>query len=311
MTGTQALEQRLRALLPQEDIFPHEPLCDHTTFRIGGPCDWLVTPKDGETLCRLWTMLQETETPYVILGGGSNLLCDDAGFRGVAIQTSRMDGLTRQGDTISAGCGVRLSRLAVFAAREGLGDLTFAHGIPGTVGGGVVMNAGAYGGELKEAVATVEYCREGRLYTVTGKECEFGHRTSVFQADPARIIVCATFALLPMEERVLQDRMQELAAKRRASQPLGMPSAGSVFKRPAPNCYVGAMVEECGLKGYRIGGAVVSEKHAGFIVNTGGATCADVRNLIDHVRKQVKARFDKEIHSEIRYLSPQGIWEEA
>ena len=264
--------------LPELNVRWGEPMCNHCSFRIGGPADIFALPKnEGELKAVLAILRREGVKPF-LLGNGTNLLVRDEGICGVVIKLAAgFDTVERSGNTIYAGCGATLARTAVFAQSNGLGGMEFAHGIPGSVGGAVYMNAGAYGGEMKDIVKSVRYINaEGEICEST--ENDFAYRHSRF-SDSDDIILGATLELSEADPSEISAKMRELMEKRSASQPIEKPSAGSTFKRPVGG-YAAAMIDECGLKGYAIGGAQVSAKHAGFVINAGGATFADVMALI-------------------------------
>lgn len=292
---------RIRTLFPNAELRENEPLKNHTSFRIGGPADIMLLPKTAEELAEIYRGLLEMGVQPFVMGNGSNLLCADEGYRGVVIKTSGVNGVSLAAENVvRAQCGALLSQTAVFARKNGLSGMEFAHGIPGSVGGAVIMNAGAYGGEIKDiAVRTVYVDPLGELREVSGAEHDFGYRHSRFGAGDT--VLFTEFALQQGEEAEIQAKMNELAAKRKASQPLEMPSAGSTFKRPVGG-FAAALIDQAGLKGLSVGGAQVSEKHAGFIVNTGGATCADVLELVDKVKAAVFAASGIELEPEIRLL---------
>ena len=273
----------------------------HTSFRIGGNVEAMAFPKNREELGRLlnWSCLLDRKP--VILGAGTNVLAPDEGVEGLIICLKDcLDGMERLDDRrIRVMAGVTLSRAAVFAASQGLSGLEFAHGIPGTLGGGVYMNAGAYGGDLGSVCREVELMDfRGNLYSRTGEEMDFSYRHSCLETEPA-IVVSAVLELEPGKEEDIRGRMKELQTKRLASQPLNLPSAGSAFKRPAGG-YAAALIEQAGLKGFRVGDAAISEKHAGFAVNLGGATAADVKKLLEEVSRRVEAHSGIRLEPEIR-----------
>lgn len=299
---TDRLLARLESQLKDTEIRPHEPLSRHTSFRIGGPADLLLLPRTVSDLQAIVSLVRETGVPFTVIGNGSNLLIRDGGIRGIVMKVA--DNLSRiefQGTLGSAQAGALLAVVSRSAAVSGLAGLEFACGIPGTIGGGVMMNAGAYGGEMKDVVTRVRVVdEEGRLRELTAAELQFAYRSSLLQSKPW-IVADVEMELRPeCHERILCQisRNQYL---RESKQPLSMPSAGSVFKRP-PGKFVGPMVEQLGLKGHRIGGAQVSPKHAGFIVNSGDARAADVLALIQHVREQVQAHFGVWLETEIRVI---------
>ena len=280
-----------------------EPMSKHTSFRIGGNVEAMAFPKNREELGRLlnWSCLLDRKP--VILGAGTNVLAPDEGVEGLIICLKDcLDGMERLDDRrIRVMAGVTLSRAAVFAASQGLSGMEFAHGIPGTLGGGVYMNAGAYGGELAAVCREVELMDfKGSLYTRTGEEMDFSYRHSCLETEPA-IVVSAVLELEPGREEDIRGRMKTLQTKRLASQPLNLPSAGSAFKRPAGG-YAAALIEQAGLKGFRVGDAAISEKHAGFAVNLGGATAGDVKKLLEEVSRRVEEHSGIRLEPEIRIL---------
>ena len=297
---SEPLLERLSAALPGVSTLAAEPLAKHTSFRIGGPAEALVCPRNEDELAAVLAVCRAEGITPRILGGGTNILAPDEGVPGVVISTRGLDALELSGDgLIVAGAGVPLARLAVFAQKHGLTGLEFAHGIPGTVGGGMYMNAGAYGGELVQvAVSALFLTAAGGLKSYEGEEMGLGYRRSAFMGLPG-VIVSASFRLQAGDPEAIQARMKELMEKRRASQPLDLPSAGSTFKRPVGG-YAAALIQEAGLKGFRVGDAQVSEKHAGFVVNLGHATGAEVLTLIARVREIVKAKSGIELEPEVR-----------
>ena len=278
-----------------------EPMSKHTSFRIGGNVEAMAFPKNREELSLLLNWSGLLDRKPVILGAGTNVLAPDEGMEGLIICLKDcLDGIERLDDRrIRVMAGVTLSRAAVFAASQGLSGLEFAHGIPGTLGGGVYMNAGAYGGDLESVCREVELMDfRGNLYSRTGEEMDFSYRHSCLETEPA-IVVSAVLELEPGKEEDIRGRMKELQTKRLASQPLNLPSAGSAFKRPAGG-YAAALIEQAGLKGFRVGDAAISEKHAGFAVNLGGATAADVKKLLEEVSRRVEAHSGIRLEPEIR-----------
>ncbi|MBR3077294.1 MAG: UDP-N-acetylmuramate dehydrogenase [Oscillospiraceae bacterium] len=297
---TETLLERFSAALPTLPILAAEPLAKHSSFRIGGPAELLVSPRTEAELQVVFAFCRGEGITPRILGGGTNILAPDEGVPGVVISTRGLDGLELRDDgLIVAGAGVPLARLALFAMQNGLTGLEFAHGIPGTVGGGMYMNAGAYGGELVQVAVSARFLSlEGELKRFEGEEMGLGYRRSAFMGLPG-VIVSATFRLSPGDPEEILARMRELMVRRKASQPLELPSAGSTFKRPVGG-YAAALIQEAGLKGLRVGDAQVSEKHAGFVVNLGHATSADVLTLIARVRDRVKANSGIELEPEVR-----------
>lgn len=301
MTDLTQFQRQCLSDLPEVCLLFNEPLAKHTSFRIGGPAEVMAFPKSREQLAAVLKMSALMDTKPAILGAGTNILAPDSGKKGIVICLK--DGLSRMerlDDThIFLGGGVTMTRGAVFAAKQGLSGLEFAHGIPGTVGGGVYMNAGAYGGEIRDVCRQVhimamdgtEYCREA-------DQMQFSYRHSCLAEKPG-IVLGAVFALTPAAPEQVQEKMQELAAKRKASQPLDKPSAGSAFKRPVDG-YAAALIDSAGLKGFRVGGAAISEKHAGFAVNLGGATAQDVKVLLQQVSDRVFEASGIRLEPEIR-----------
>lgn len=282
------ISKELHAAVPALAIFEEEPLSRHTSFRIGGPAALFVKPSDEEQLAQVLRFAASREILPRILGAGTNVLAPDEGLRELVVCTKdALLGLSDLGGgKIEAYAGETLSKTAVFAKNLGLTGLEFAHGIPGTVGGGVYMNAGAYGGEMKQvSVQTTVLTMDGEKQIFSGEAQGFSYRTSAFEKMDA-IIVKTVLQLAPGSKEEIAARMQELIEKRRASQPLELPSAGSTFKRPE-GAFAGALIQAANLKGVSVGGAQVSEKHAGFVVNTGGATADDVKKLIALVQKRV------------------------
>ena len=278
-----------------------EPMASHTSFRIGGPAQAMAFPKDEGELSTLLALAAKEGWPVRILGAGTNVLAPDEGLAGLIICLKDcLDGMKRVNDReIEVMAGVTMTRAAVFAAKNGLSGLEFAHGIPGTVGGGVYMNAGAYGGEIRQVCSRVTVLtRNGEKKILSNGEMGFSYRHSALE-DTGDIVLSARFALTPDSESAIRERMKELMAKRSASQPLDMPSAGSAFKRPVGG-YAAALIDGAGLKGFAVGGAAISTKHAGFAVNLGGATAADVRGLLRQVSDRVFAQTGIRLEPEVR-----------
>ena len=287
MANLDLIVRALRAQCPGLEILEHEPMRAHCSFRIGGPARALVRPASAEETAAVCRIVRDGGAQPLIIGNGTNLLVADNGLDTVVIDTSAELShieLTDEGE-IAADAGVSLAKLALFAWKNGLTGLEFAHGIPGTVGGGVCMNAGAYGGEMKDVVTEVTALYPDGVKVLTPAELDFSYRHSVFSAGEG-IVLGAKVKLESGDPDAIKAKMDDLMARRKASQPLELPSAGSTFKRPT-GYYAGSLIEGCGLKGCRVGGAEVSSKHAGFVVNVGGATCADVLALIEKVQKTV------------------------
>ncbi len=296
-----SLFEVLSEKLPSLTLKREELLSHHTSFRIGGPAEVMAFPHTVGELSDLLRTVSALGVRPALLGAGTNVLAPDEGLRGLVIVTRDcLMCLERTDEThIAALAGVSMAKLAIFAQEANLTGLEFAHGIPGTVGGGVYMNAGAYGGEIMQVAEKTDYLRmDGSMQTFTGVAQGFAYRTSAFQSMQG-VIVRTVFALTEGKREAIRAHMQELAEKRRASQPLELPSAGSAFKRPVGG-YAAALIEQAGLKGFQVGGAAVSEKHAGFIVNRGGATAADVLKLIEIVQKCVLENSGIALEPEIR-----------
>ncbi len=290
--------------LPDLRMVCDEPMSRHTSFRIGGPARRMAFPASGEQLVLLLAEAERLGARPLVIGNGTNLLCPDAGLDRLVIDTSAaLNRVESAGpDTVTAEAGASLARAADFACRQGLAGLEFAHGIPGTVGGAVCMNAGAYGGEMRQVVqaVTVLFPEEG-IRTLSGGDLAFGYRRSFLTDRPDAVVLRAVFRLAPGDPDEIRQQMRELMERRRASQPLDLPSAGSTFKRPE-GYFAGTLIDQCGLKGLTVGGAQVSEKHAGFIVNRGGATSADVRELIRQVQARVLDATGVRLEPEVRII---------
>ena len=294
------LYEQLHLLCPGLELRQAEPMSRHTSFRIGGPVPLMALPKtEEEAVCAVKAASELGVEPF-FLGKGSNLLVADRGVDRFVIKLGAgFDACRREGNMIWGQCGVTMARLACFARDQGLTGLEFAHGIPGSLGGGATMNAGAYGGELRQVVRTVRCLnRQGEVEEVT--DFDYGYRHSVF-SDGSRLLLEVGLELTPGDPGEIQATMEELTARRQSKQPLEFPSAGSVFKRPEGH-FAGALIEGAGLKGLTVGGAQVSSKHAGFIVNLGNATCSDVLELVRQIRERVKAGTGVELEMEIRRL---------
>ena len=294
------LHSALSAACPELELRVDEPMSRHTSFRVGGPAALIALPKTvEEAQACIKTAVSLGVEPF-FLGNGSNLLVPDEGVQRFLIKpVPGLNQIVRDGNTITAGSGVTLARLAMFARDNDLTGLEFAHGIPGSLGGAVFMNAGAYGGEMAQVVRSVTCLNiDGEIETVT--DFDFGYRKSIF-SDGKRLILSAVMALQPGDRAAITARMDELAAQRQSKQPLEFPSAGSMFKRPVGH-FAGALIEQSGLKGFTVGGAQVSEKHAGFVINAGGATCSDVLELVRQVQMRVMEKFGVELEMEVRVL---------
>ena len=289
------------------EITPDVPVSGLTTFKIGGPCKALITLSDRDSTKTVLAYLREHQIPHRVIGRGSNLLCPDEGYDGVVLRLGggEMQALTLSADGLSIHCGagVPLQKLCQFALENSLTGLEFAYGIPGSVGGAVYMNAGAYDGEISQVISSVNvYQPDGLFHGMQNSALALSYRHSVFTEHPDWVILDAYFTLKKGDPDEIRARMQDLLGRRKSKQPLEFPSAGSTFKRPAGS-YASKLIDECGLKGYAVGGAQVSEKHAGFVINRGGATFADVIALCDHVRETVRAQtgFVLELEPEIMH----------
>ena len=295
------LQQNLMQKNPVCELRYNEPMSLHTSFRIGGCAEVMAFPKTKDQLAEILKLSKVLDCKCAILGAGTNVLAPDEGISGIVIcLKDAMDGLEMlENDRIRVMAGVTMTRAAVFAANKGLSGLEFAHGIPGTVGGGVYMNAGAYGGEICQVCESVEVMdRQGNLRQLSGAQMEFSYRHSILE-ETGDIVLSAVFKLTPQPVAQIRARMKELMEKRSASQPLDLPSAGSAFKRPAQG-YAAALIDEAGLKGYQVGDAAISTKHAGFAVNLGGATAADVRMLLQQVSDKVFEKTGIRLEPEVR-----------
>ena len=286
----------------RENVRQQEPMALHTTFRIGGPADLFVTPESGQAVSESIRICKETQTPYTVIGNGSNLLVCDAGYRGVIIQIGlNLNQISVNGEEIRAQAGAMLSVIAKTALAKSLTGFEFASGIPGTLGGAVVMNAGAYGGEMKDVLTEVTVLtQEGEIRTIPAEKLELGYRTSL-AAKNGWIILEAVMKFQKGDAEAIRGRMEELKVQRVTKQPLDLPSAGSTFKRPE-GYFAGKLIMDAGLRGFSVGGAQVSEKHCGFVVNKGGATAEDVRNLIRAVQKKVQEDTGVLLEPEVKFL---------
>ena len=301
MTELTEFQKKIAALLDGLELRMNEPMAKHTSFRVGGGAEVMAFPKNVRELAELLKVSALLDCKCAILGAGTNVLAPDEGISGLVIcLKDALTGMERLSDTrIRVMAGVTMSRAAVFAANLGLSGLEFAHGIPGTIGGGVYMNAGAYGGEICQVCDRVKIMdRQGNTRWLSNAEMEFSYRHSVLESSDD-IVICAEFTLTPAQPEGIKARMKELIGKRTASQPLDLPSAGSAYKRPVGG-YAAALIEQAGLKGFRVGNAAVSEKHAGFAVNLGGATAKEVRMLLQTVSDRVFEQSGIRLEPEIR-----------
>ncbi|MBM6885441.1 UDP-N-acetylmuramate dehydrogenase [Pseudoflavonifractor phocaeensis] len=302
MEQLERLVQALRTRRPELELREHEPMSRHTTFRIGGPARLMALPRDRKEAAAAVRAAAELGIRPFFLGNGSNLLVADRGYEGFIVKLTGLDQTRVVNRRLRAESGISLARLAMAAWGCGLTGLEFAHGIPGTLGGGVAMNAGAYGGEMSQVLTAVTFLDEaGQVITLPAQECALTYRHSLFTDHPEWLILEAEFELAQGVPTLIKIRMDELAQKRRAKQPLDQPSAGSTFKRPEGH-FAAALIEQCGLKGLSVGGAQVSEKHAGFVVNRGGATAEDVLRLMEQVRERVLRDTGVELEPEVKLL---------
>ncbi|MCI8296940.1 MAG: UDP-N-acetylmuramate dehydrogenase [Lachnospiraceae bacterium] len=301
MSG-QIAEALYGVLGTKEQIMLEEPMSGHTTFRIGGPAKIFVTPEDRRELAAVLALCRKEGCPWTILGNGSNLLVSDSGFAGVVIQIGKgFDQIAIEGEQMAAGAGALLAQAARQACRAGLSGLEFATGIPGTIGGAVVMNAGAYGSEMKDILLSAQVLTEdGSQREVSAGELELGYRTSSILRN-GWIVLGVRLRLQKGDPETIGQRVRELTAARKAKQPLEYPSAGSTFKRPE-GFFAGKLIQDAGLKGFQIGGAQISEKHSGFVINRGGATASDVMELCRQVSEKVKAQSGVELEMEVKTL---------
>ena len=298
--------ERLYALIKREvpslELRLREPMSRHTTFRVGGPAALMAIPSCEEGLIAAVNLARQEGIEPLCIGLGSNLLVDDNGLSAFVIKTApQMNRCVVEGTVVTAWAGAPLAQVASLAAEHDLTGLEFAHGIPGSLGGAVTMDAGAYGGEMRQVVRSVRALnRRGEVEELSAEQCEFDYRHSVF-SDGSRLILSAAMQLEPGDGDKIRARMADLMARRKEKQPLEWPSAGSTFKRPA-GAFAAELIDRCGLKGLTVGGAQVSEKHAGFMINIGGATCADVLDLIDKVRREVYVKTGTLLETEVRVI---------
>ncbi|MCI9199823.1 MAG: UDP-N-acetylmuramate dehydrogenase [Lachnospiraceae bacterium] len=292
----------IEKIVPKENILFNEPMSRHTTFRVGGAAKCLIKINNKEQLKKLVPYLQITGQKYFILGNGSNLLVGDRGYSGIVVKLDDGNGsITVEGERMKVSAGTLLGKAAMEAKENSLTGMEFASGIPGTIGGAIVMNAGAYGGEMKQIVESVEVMnREGEILVLDNDTMEFGYRTSVIKSRPF-VILETVLALKKGDKEEIGAKMEELAKQRREKQPLEYASAGSTFKRPE-GYFAGKLIMDAGLRGFSIGGARVSEKHCGFVINSGNATAADIREVIEEVQQCVKAKFGVALEREVIYL---------
>ncbi len=302
MNQMEQLITLLQGECPDMELRRDEPMSAHTSFRIGGPVPLMAFPATAHQMACCCRCAQKADVRMEVIGRGSNLLVSDSGVDAFVVSTASLVRMARTGaNEVTAGAGILLARLANFAAQENLGGLTFAHGIPGSLGGAITMNGGAYGGEMKDVVKTVRYMTpDGQVEERAREDIHFAYRHSIF-CDQDWIVIEGVLELPQGERAALQEEMAVLAAKRRNSQPLEYPSGGSMFKRPQGH-YAAALIDQCGLKGFSVGDAQVSEKHAGFVVNRGNATCAQVLELVEQVQQRVLEATGVALEMEVKVL---------
>ena len=291
--------EKLYAFAPRARVLENEPLARHTTFRVGGPADVLFLPESAQELQQAMELAREAGEDCLVIGNGSNLLVRDGGVRGLVIKLAGpMSGVSVEGTAIRAQAGASLSQVSRAALQASLTGLEFASGIPGSLGGALAMNAGAYGGELSQVVREAMVLMDGRVQTLSREELAMGYRTTRVLREGG-IVLSAVLDLTEGDASQIAETMDDLNRRRREKQPLSFPSAGSTFKRPE-GYFAGALIEQAGLKGYAIGGAQVSEKHAGFLINRGGATASDLLRLIEYVQERVYAQSGVRLETEVR-----------
>ena len=301
MLWYEALDKKLEDYLPDLRVEKEELLSRHTSFRIGGPARRMAFPVTKEQVVILTGLAEECDARVVVIGNGTNLLAADEGVDALVINTSELCEIRRVDDvTLDADAGVSLARLATYACGEGLSGLEFAHGIPGTLGGAVCMNAGAYDGEMKQVLISATALFKDGIRTLSAEELKLSYRHSIF-SECNGVVLSARVRLVSGEEEIIREKMRELMERRKKSQPLEHPSAGSTFKRPT-GYFAGTLIDQAGLKGTRVGGAEVSEKHAGFVINRGGATCSDVLMLIEKVQSVIREKNGVELEPEVKII---------
>lgn len=296
------IENKFCTCLGSDNVKLQEPMSKHTTFRIGGPADFYLCPHSTKEVQQTVQICKEENLQYFILGNGSNLLVSDKGYRGAIIQLwKNFSDISVKDCCITAKAGALLSKVAAEALEEGLTGMEFASGIPGTIGGAVFMNAGAYGGEMKDIIKEVKVLDDqGEIRVLSNEEMKLGYRTSIVK-EKGYTVLSAVLQLKKGDVSVIRETMEDLKNRRTSKQPLDMPSAGSTFKRPE-GYFAGKLIMDSGLRGFSMGGAQVSEKHCGFVVNKGGATAEDVTALIREVQRRVKEKFGVELETEVRFL---------
>lgn len=296
------LAEKLTSVLGKEKVLTNELMSNHTSFNIGGPVDIMALPESSVQLGEILRCCNSSEVPFMVMGNGTNLLVSDKGIRGCVIKIyDNMNKCTINDNIMEVEAGMLISKASKFALQSSLSGLEFAEGIPGTIGGAVTMNAGAYIGEMSMVVSETEFMdTKGNIVTISGEEHCFSYRNSIIQKSKG-IVLKTKLKLNSGELSQIKELMDDFNFKRRDKQPLEWPSAGSVFKRPKGH-FVGKLIDDCGLRGYSIGGAQVSDKHSGFIINKGNATCEDVLRLIKHIQKTVNERFSVQLEPELRII---------
>ena len=297
----QALHNELISLVGKEQVRIQEPMSEHTTFRIGGNADFFIMPTNNEQVQKIVMLAKEHQIPYLFIGNGSNLLVSDEGIRGFVIEMTQMNRIEIEGKRAKAQAGVTLAELSKALARQSLTGFEFAEGSPGTLGGAVTMNAGAYGGEMKDVIieATV-LDNYGHILTLSKEELELGYRTSIVGRNHYAVLE-VVMELEEGNQEEIFNTMKDLSQRRREKQPLEYPSAGSTFKRPV-GYFAGKLIDDTGLRGFSVGGAKISDKHCGFVINTGNATAKDVRDLIQEVQKRVEDKFGVHLETEVKFI---------
>lgn len=299
---SKAVLEIIKGYVPEENIYLKEPLAKHTTFRVGGPAECMIDVSSTAELQKLLHYLNLVELPYFVMGNGSNILAGDQGYQGIVLRMgNKIGGIRVEGTRVIAQAGALMSAVARACLEAGLTGFEFAAGIPGSIGGGVVMNAGAYGGEMKQVVKKVcVLTREGEELELDNETMEFGYRTSAIREHPF-LVTEVELELRPGDREEIRSRMEELAARRREKQPLEYPSAGSTFKRPE-GYFAGELIMKAGFRGFQIGGARVSDKHCGFVINAGGACAEDILDVMREVQAGVKEKFGVSLEPEVVFM---------
>ncbi|MBE6052713.1 MAG: UDP-N-acetylmuramate dehydrogenase [Clostridium sartagoforme] len=301
MNQYKVFEGLFKEFYKSENVILNAEMKSYVHFKVGGPADILLIPENKEQVIKSIQICKENNIPYFVVGNGSNLLVKDGGIKGVVIKLNEVKNINVMGETIEAECGAMLKDVSAKALKESLTGFEFACGIPGTIGGAVFMNAGAYDGEISQVIESAEVIdNNGEIKVLSSEELELGYRTSIVMKKNY-IVLSARFKLKHGEVRKIKEIVEELTSKRESKQPLEYPSAGSTFKRPV-GYYAGKLIQDAGLKGYSIGGAAVSEKHSGFVINKNNATAKDILDLIRHIQNVVKEKFGVDLHPEVRII---------